>query len=159
MSEYFKCHLVFKPYFETKKLVLKSDIIEDKLYLFSVSYLQLKKQHTNVFKALYCVKWVQEVDAISVDLGKRKDLLAIWVIQPITINSKFNCQHPLQQKKLKTSSKTEASCGIAHGCSFIIDSDLCIALVTMFERCAECTLNDCRKNGTGKTLCNFFYQM
>ena len=28
--------------------------------------------------------------------------------------------------KLKTSSETETSCGIAHGCNFIIDSDLFI---------------------------------
>ena len=83
---------------QTPKLVLKSELTEDKLYFFSVSYLQLIKQHINVCKALYCVKWVQEVDTTSLDLEKRKDLLAILVIQPVTINSKFNCLHPLQQK-------------------------------------------------------------
>ena len=41
-------------------------------------------------------------------------------------------------KKLKTSLETETSCGIAHGCNFIIDSDLFIPLVTMIGRCSEC---------------------
>ena len=41
-------------------------------------------------------------------------------------------------KKLKTSLETETSCGIAHGCNFIIDSDLFIPLVTMIGRCPEC---------------------
>ena len=41
-------------------------------------------------------------------------------------------------KKLKTSSETETSCGIARGCNFIIDSDLCIPLVTMVGKCPEC---------------------
>ena len=91
MSGCFECRLVFKPYFETPKLVLKSDLTEDKLYSFSVSYLQLIKQHINVCKTFYCVKCVQEVDTISLDLEKRKDLRAIWEIQLIKINSKFNC--------------------------------------------------------------------
>ena len=41
-------------------------------------------------------------------------------------------------KNLKTSLETETSCGIAHGCNFIIDSDLFIPLVTMIGRCPEC---------------------
>ena len=129
---------MFKPYFETPKLVLKSELTEDKLYFFSVSYLQLIKQHINFCKALYCVKWVQEVDTISLDLEKGKDLLVIWVIQLITINSKFNCQHLLEPKKMKTSSETETSCGIVQGCNFIIDNNLFIPLVTMIGRCPEC---------------------
>ena len=39
-------------------------------------------------------------------------------------------------KKWKTSSETET--GIAHGCNFLIDSDLFIPLVTMIGRCPEC---------------------
>ena len=93
-------------------------------------------------KALYCVKWIQEVDAISLDLEKRKDLLAIWVIQPIIICSTDNNQVQLptsaSAKKLKTSSGTETSCGIAYGRNFIIDSDLFIPLITMIGRCPEC---------------------
>ena len=58
MSAPFICRLVFKPYFETPKLVLKSELTEDKLYFSSVSYLHLIKQHINVCKALYCAKWV-----------------------------------------------------------------------------------------------------
>ena len=105
-------------------------------YLFSVSYLQLIKQHINVCKALYCVKWVQEVDAISLDLGKQKDLLAIWVIQPITTNSKFGCQHPLQQKNWKLDWKMSWMC-----CR------------------SKYTAHDCTKNGTSTILCNFLYRM
>ena len=123
---------------EIPKLVLKSELTEDKLHFFSVSYLQLMKQRINICKALYCVKWVQEVDTVSLDLEKGKDLLAVWVIQPIAINSKFNYQHPLQQKKLKTLSETETSCVIVHGCNFIMHSDIFIPLVTMIGRCPEC---------------------
>ena len=47
-------------------------------YFFSVAYLQLIKQHINVCKALSCVNWVQQVDKISLDLEKEKDLLEIW---------------------------------------------------------------------------------
>ena len=93
-----------KFYMKTPSL-LKLEFAEGKLYFSSVSYLQLMKQHMNVCKALYCVKWVEEVDTISLDLKKRKDLPAIWVNQPITINSKFNCQHPLQQKNWKLHQK------------------------------------------------------
>ena len=59
-------------------------------------------------------------------------------------NSTDNNQQQVQlptsasAKKLKTSSGTETSCGIAHGCNFIIDSDLFIPLVTMIGRCPEC---------------------
>ena len=139
MSACFKCCLVFNPYFENPKLVLKLELIEDNLYFFSVSYLQVIKQHINVCKTFYCVKWVQEVDTISLDLVKGKDLLGIWVIQSTTINSKFNCQHLLQQKNWKLHRKQRLHViFIAHGCNFIIDSDLFIPLVTMIGICPEC---------------------
>ena len=59
-------------------------------------------------------------------------------------NSSDNNQQQVQlptstsAKKLKTSSETETSCGIAYGCNFIIDSDLFIPLVTMIGRYPEC---------------------
>ena len=58
-------------------------------------------------------------------------------------NSTDNNQQQVQlptsasEEKLKTSSETDTSCGIAHGCNFIIDSDLFIPLVTMIGRCPE----------------------
>ena len=60
-------------------------------------------------------------------------------------NSTDNNQQQVQlptstsaKKKMKTSSETETSCGIDHGCNFIIDTDLFIPLVTMIGRCPEC---------------------
>ena len=61
-------------------------------------------------------------------------------------NSTDNDQQQVQlptsasAKKLKTSSETEISCGIAHGCNFMIDSDLFIPLVTMIGRGPECVV-------------------
>ena len=68
-------------------------------------------------------------------------------------------------KKLKTSSETETSCGIAHGCNFTIDSDLFMPLVPMIGRCPECVaavniqFMIAQKNGTSTILCNFLYRM
>ena len=86
-------------------------------------------------------------------------------------NSSDNNQQQVQlptstsAKKLKTSSETETSCGIAYGCNFIIDGDLFIPLVTMIGRCPECVAAVnmqhmiAQKKQTSTILCNFLYRM
>ena len=98
ISACFKCRLVFKPYFETPKLVLKSELTEDKLYFFSVSYLQLIKQHINVCKAKLCK--IGSGSRYNKSRSRKRKGFPGNLCNSTNNNQQqvINCQHLLQQK-------------------------------------------------------------
>ena len=118
------------------KLVLKSDLTEDKLYF--VSYLQLIKQHISVCKSFVLCKMGSETRHNKSRSTKRKEFAGNFGDSIDNNQQQVQLPTSASAKKLKTSSETETSCGITHGCNFIIDSDLFILLVTMIGRCPEC---------------------